>query len=185
MKANGIMAVVLLISAQWGMAASADDHTNHHSGDHASDHSSHASHHPSDHSSSHPQAHSGSGVDEKARAKGFKPTPERVIKHLDDNGDGLVSIDEFKMPKRGPERHRWEALDSNDDGQLTRAEVQGQVSEQWQRFEAMDTNNDDKVTRAEVQAALFSRLDSNADGYLDAGELKQMQDERRHRHQGH
>lgn len=181
MKANGIMAVLWLASAQAVVAENVDDHANHHETTHARDHSAHSS----GRDAGHPHEHTGQEANHKSHGKRFNPSPERVIERLDDNGDGLVSLDEFEMPKRESGRHRWEALDSNDDGELTRAEVQGHVNEQWQRFESMDSNNDDRVTRAEAQAALFSRLDSNKDGYLDASELKQMQDERRERHQRH
>lgn len=177
MKAKWLVALALTASAGWAIADGSDDDTNRLSTD--------DSVHHSDYYRNHAQEHADHGADHKAHGKRAKPKLAHVIEHLDIDGDGLLNAEEFRMPKGGPGRHRWETLDSNGDGELTRTEVQGHVNQQWQRFESMDSNNDDKVTPTEAQAALFSRLDTNSDGYLDAGELKQMQDERRARHKRH
>ena len=172
MKARWIVGFTLLVGAGWALADGSDDHAYHHSKDHHSgEHARRDNERDREHS------------ELRSHGKGFKFKPERMIKHLDTNEDGLISLNEFDLPDHGSRRDRWDALDSNNDGELSRAEVQLHVDAQWQRFTAMDSNQDNKVTRAEAQAALFSRIDSNSDGFLDTTELKQMKDERRHRRQ--
>lgn len=121
---------------------------------------------------------------EKGQHMGFKPTPERVVKYLDEDGDGLVSLEEFQMPERGARRDRWEELDTDGDGGVSRDEVQGHIDEQWQRFESVDANDDDVVTPDEVKAAIFAKLDINGDGYLSADEFTEAREQRRDRRQG-
>lgn len=121
---------------------------------------------------------------EKGQHMGFKPTPERVVKYLDEDGDGLVSLVEFQMPERGARRDRWEELDTDGDGGVSRDEVQGHIDEQWQRFESVDANDDDVVTPDEVKAAIFAKLDANGDGYLSADEFTEAREQRRDRRQG-
>ena len=114
-----------------------------------------------------------------------QPSPDRVIKHLDKDGDNLVSFEEFEMPRRGRERSKLAAADRDGDGNVSREEMQAHIDaraeEAMERFELADLNDDGFLTEEEIKRALFDTIDSNGDGYIDAVELG---DARRSRGQG-
>ena len=71
--------------------------------------------------------------------------------------------------------HRFENLDQNKDGKVTRAEMLSRATE---RFDKADTNKDGKVTPEERKASFqqfaeqrFAEQDKNKDGALSADEL--------------
>ena len=68
-----------------------------------------------------------------------KQYPHR--KHMDTNGDGVVSHREYKKAK-----HRSHHMDTNRDGYVTRHEFPGPD----RRFDRLDRNNDGVLTRGEL-----------------------------------
>ena len=129
-----------------------------------------------------------------------------MIEHLDTDGDGLISIEEFRTP-RG---RRFEEADLDGDGIVTQAEMtqhhEARAAEHEkerlakrdkkmarlnEHFAELDLNGDGGVTAEEAKQAIFNRLDKNGDGYISADEAKphrdRMHDRRRHhkRHDSH
>lgn len=108
---------------------------------------------------------------------------------MDANGDGSVSLAEFKagrvkMMMRG---------DANGDGKLSKAELetgmaamakgagagqgQGGGGRAGMMFGMMDSNNDGFLTRPEIEKMVerrFSRIDVNGDGSLSSSEMAAM-----------
>lgn len=79
-------------------------------------------------------------------------------------------------------RANFETLDTNSDGQITRAELEARGAD---RFAAADTNGDGALSLAELETAqatqakdraarMLSRLDANEDGQLSQDELGKM-----------
>lgn len=125
---------------------------------------------------------------------------EQIIKRLDTNGDGVISMDEFKYPGA----RFFKEADLNGDGAVTLDELNKRLDQKMtkrdermkghkgkmqarvnQMFKSMDTNRDGRVTPQEAKAYSFKRMDKNADGVLEASELT-PQHQRRHwrHHQG-
>ena len=112
-----------------------------------------------------------------------KPGPAR----LDANGDGAIDRQEAAAHPRLAQR--FDALDVNKDGKLSRDEMprwqhgrRGHGGERWAR---LDVNKDGRISRDEAKAdprlaARFDRLDLNKDGYLDKADrelrMKQHRD---------
>lgn len=113
----------------------------------------------------------------------------RMMAHLDSNGDGLVSMDEFQNPPtdHGPGRHLFDRADLDGDGAITQDEMataraerqaraQAQMAEQASRmdqlFVEMDSDGDGSVTSMEMRNHAFARMDENQDGYLSAEEVR-------------
>lgn len=113
---------------------------------------------------------------------------QRMMSHLDKDGDNLVSVEEFEVPSRGRDRGRLASADRDGDGNVSRSEMQAQVDERTEqaieRFELADLNDDDFLTEEEIKMAAFSRLDRNDDGYIDAKELSMAQHTARHQRPG-
>ena len=86
--------------------------------------------------------------------EGAMPAFEKLLGLADTNKDGKIEIEEYREMGR-----RMQAG-------ITPAE----------RFKAMDKDNDGKVSRAEFlgQPAMFDRIDSNGDGFLDKDEIKPL-----------
>lgn len=113
---------------------------------------------------------------------------QRMMSHLDKDGDNLVSVEEFEVPSRGRDRARLASADKDGDGNVSRLEMQAQVDERTEqaieRFDLADLNDDDFLTEEEIKMAAFSRLDRNDDGYIDAKELSMVQHTSRHQRPG-
>lgn len=91
---------------------------------------------------------------------------------MDTNGDGQITRQEW----RGS-RALFDALDANGDGVLTRAEALGRQVDARDEFRSMDANDDGQITRDEWpwNMSAFNRLDVNRDGHLSRGEFESEQ----------
>ena len=110
------------------------------------------------------------------------------MERLDDNGDGQVTLDEFRMSGRPGRMRGGMPGDSDGDGNVSidelsayldarEAEQAERVAERrarlTERFAAADGDGDGVVTRGEARAARFTRLDANGDGALTPDEMRQ------------
>jgi len=113
--------------------------------------------------------------------------PQRVIDRLDSNGDGGLSIDEFREPPSA--WARFDGADSNEDGMVTLEEIQSRIDEvsaemgerAEARFVEMDLDGDGAVTEGERKQAMFNRVDTDADGLITADELAAAREAARER----
>ena len=129
----------------------------------------------------------------------------KAITHLDTDGDGLVSFDEFR-PRNDKASRMLEHADLDDDGAITLDEMQqardqkaadkkqemearmaAKAEKMAQTFLEMDTDDSGSVTPEEIRQHMFNEIDDNQDGHLSADEFNQhMQEMRRHHGQsGH
>ena len=99
---------------------------------------------------------------------------ERCLRFFDDNGDGLITMEEFRPPKRDHDRLNW--MDSDSDGDITHMELlaaEERILNQTRRyFDKLDVNRDGVVTMSERHANEFRRVDRNGDEFLDSDELR-------------
>ncbi|HYR87268.1 MAG TPA: signal transduction protein [Terriglobia bacterium] len=92
---------------------------------------------------------------------------------LDTNKDGKISKDEWKG-----QANLFDRLDTNHDGFLTMDEMkQGRQAarQNWgQNLQNMDADHDGKISRQEWQgrAEMFDRLDADHDGFVTKDELQ-------------
>ena len=109
-------------------------------------------------------------------------TGERMQRLIaaDANGDGRITFEEAKAAFPKLTQERFNKLDRNQDGVLSREDMPqgkgqagGNRGEMLQRLRAADTNNDGRITFDEAKAAFpkltqerFSKLDRNGDGVL-------------------
>lgn len=107
------------------------------------------------------------------------PGGSDFLAQFDTDGDGQLSADEFP----GPVEH-FADLDTDSDGFLTAQELlAGRPGPPANGgFESDDGNHDGRVSQAEFSgpADLFSRLDTDGDGYISRDEVQNS----RHRHGG-
>jgi hypothetical protein len=115
----------------------------------------------------------------------------KVVEHLDTDGDGQVSFEEFQ-PRNDRSHRMLELADQDGDGALTLDEMeqaraakmvekQIEMAERMaagaermeQNFIAMDTDGSGTVTPMEMRQHSFNKLDKNEDGYITADEFKQ------------
>lgn len=90
------------------------------------------------------------------------------FEYLDTNNDGRVSRAEWHGTAE-----RFDALDSNRDGVLTRVEARGGAEPPPDLFASVDTNRDGQITRQEWHwaRASFDARDRNRDGRLSREEF--------------
>ena len=119
---------------------------------------------------------------------------ERMISRLDQNGDSLVSLEEFQM-RRGRGSGMLERADTDDDGVVTIAEIAArhaermaeaearrkEANERFQSFVAdLDSDGNGIVSDEEARVATFNRMDSDDDGFLSADEMRPPRHGHRH-----
>lgn len=125
-----------------------------------------------------------------ASATSAQPAPRAK---LDSNGDG--SVDRTEAAKHSRLAGKFDELDKNKDGKLTKDEMparhdRGHDKRGHDPREAMsrlDTDKDGRISRAEATAAegkmasRFDQMDANKDGYVDRADheirAKQRKDE--------
>ncbi len=115
-------------------------------------------------------------ADEGRRGGQFPP-------HLDTDGDGQLSVDEF----RGPGDRMFMDADADGDSRVTLEEMRAhheqmkaRMQERLDRqaaaiddhFHSMDTDGDGAVTADEARIAAFQRKDRNGDGFLTTDEMR-------------
>jgi Ca2+-binding EF-hand superfamily protein len=112
---------------------------------------------------------------------------KRMLERMDTNADGVISLEEFEPPMKGP----MSRADADDDGAVTleelnhqraermaerevkRAERQTeQAEEMTARFNKMDADGNGSVTPEEARLAAFNHMDTNQDGSLSVDELR-------------
>jgi Ca2+-binding EF-hand superfamily protein len=107
---------------------------------------------------------------------GRSMNPDRMLAHLDTDGDGLISLQEFTNPP-----DLFDRLDMNEDGSITREEAE-QARQQHQaemaelaaeRFKEADKDQNGFLSPDEFPGPdhAFTRLDTNSDGQLSPEEM--------------
>lgn len=124
------------------------------------------------------------GVIDRAEAA-KQPTLAERFDQLDKNRDGQLSADERPQMGGKHRRHgnqggksRMKALDTDNDGRISRAEMQSGQRMAAERFDRMDVNKDGYVDRADAQARatqqraeFFKGADTNRDGRVTRDEF--------------
>lgn len=115
-----------------------------------------------------------------------------MLERMDEDGDGRISEAEFS-PWRDRPMPMLERGDADGDGKVSREEAQAMMEQRQaerqqqaqERMDAMfselDANEDGMIDAEEARGRRFQRLDTNGDGFLDAEELESIMDRRGHR----
>ena len=98
----------------------------------------------------------------------------KVMSTLDTNEDGVISIDEFRLPEgREPREMR---MDIDGDGAVTRDEVERAVAERSEealtRFDELDSDGNGRITTEERRTQVFAQIDRDNDGQLSPSEMR-------------
>ncbi len=104
---------------------------------------------------------------------GPPPDPSTLIEEWDQDGDGMISADEFE----GPEEH-FSHMETDGDGYLTADELEagrpGPPPGLAGGFDNDDADNDGVVSAEEFSGdeELFDHLDADGDGYITRDEAQ-------------
>lgn len=109
-----------------------------------------------------------------ATDKGDGNRMQERFQRLDQNGDGRITRDEAAQASS----RMFARLDSDGDGAVTMSEISGKGGKHGERrFERVDADGDGKMTEAEFKQARlrwFERIDSNGDDAITLGELESV-----------
>ena len=112
----------------------------------------------------------------EAAVKGLHGRRHDVMKHLDKDGDGLISRDEAQSAPRLAKH--FDQIDTNKDGFLSKDELAAARTRIKDAiFAHIDTDADGRISRDEAAgfprlARHFDQVDANKDGYLTKEELR-------------
>lgn len=129
-----------------------------------------------------------------ATSAAAQPGPAGQRPKLDANGDGRVTLSEFKAAQDARAQRLFARLDGNGDGRITAAEAQAGRREGGPRgrrgpgLMALDSDRDGAVSAAEFAAGSsqrFARLDADKDGRITATEAAARHDHMGRRGGGH
>lgn len=126
----------------------------------------------------------GVATDAEARRDARDLDVTRLVDRLDADGDGALSLEEFREPRRA--WSRFDRADSNADGMITREEIEARVAQEAEEKLALaermlteaDLDGDGAVTDLERKTAMFNRVDTDSDGLISVDELAQQRDAR-------
>ncbi len=125
----------------------------------------------------------GGGIAAGAAHAGPKGNAMMLMKRMDLNGDGVVTLEEAQKAKE----QRFAAMDANGDGKVTADEIDAMIEKRMQRKKIriryrilgmMDANGDGVIDKDEAlmaQQRKFMKADLDGDGKLDRRELHLMQ----------
>jgi Ca2+-binding EF-hand superfamily protein len=102
------------------------------------------------------------------QAQAQRPNIDAFLQEWDADHDGTLTLDEIKKAASA----RFEALDRNHKGTLTRTQLAGMVS--FQQFRKTDKDKDGTLDKTEFMSLvekLFQAADKDHDGTLDKKEL--------------
>ncbi len=112
----------------------------------------------------------------EAAMKGLHGRHRDAMKHLDKDGDGLISRAEAQAAPRLAKH--FDEIDANKDGFLSKDELAAARAKMRDAiFARIDTDADGRISRDEAArfprlARHFDKIDANKDGYLTKDELR-------------
>lgn len=115
---------------------------------------------------------------------GCPPPLARLIKAADADQNGEVTLDEFLTKFPNASEDRFNVLDRDDDGVLSKDDIPWHERARiLKRLKEADTNGDGSVTLEEFQAqfpnvdeAAFNRLDRNDDGVINKDDCVKIEE---------
>ncbi|MCC6796324.1 MAG: EF-hand domain-containing protein [Candidatus Hydrogenedentes bacterium] len=115
---------------------------------------------------------------------GCPPPLSRLIKAADADQNGEVTLEEFLTKFPNASEDRFNVLDKNDDGVLSKEDIPWHERARiLKRLTEADTNGDGSVTLEEFQAefpnadeAAFHRLDKNDDGEINKDDCVKIEE---------
>ena len=119
---------------------------------------------------------SGSILNCNAQDKKPMHDPETMLKKLDTDKDGKLSVEEFNVKAKAD----FEKIDKNNDGYLELKELKdfkghGPKRNPEDIMKDLDANQDKSISEDEAKGPLkenFSKVDKNSDGLVSLDELK-------------
>jgi hypothetical protein len=107
------------------------------------------------------------------------------MQKLDKDGDGLVSRAEAEVAASERALERFDAIDANKDGYVSKDELDAKKAERSaaikqranEHWKSADTDGDGMISKEEAEAGMpmlsrrFDSLDANGDGYISRDEM--------------
>ncbi|MFW5874246.1 MAG: EF-hand domain-containing protein [Verrucomicrobiota bacterium] len=124
---------------------------------------------------------------------GAKPNFQKLLQHLDADGDGQISKAEAEAAKRGRLAKHFDRIDADGDGFLTREELAGlrkklkaKADEMRGKWKELDSDGSGGLSYEEVEASgregvlrAFAMIDTDDDGELSPKELRQAKQKKK------
>ena len=113
-------------------------------------------------------------ADSAATGQNCPPPLGKIIKAADADSNGEVTLEEFLAKLPNSNEHRFNVLDRNNDGVLTKEDIPWEErAKVLRKLQHADTDGDGSVTFEEFQVEFphgtqqqFDRLDRNTDGVI-------------------